>query len=129
MSEARKPGDWVTIQSDPWFARGSRGVVLDVRVKRMSVAYVSDRGVERRDVAIDSVTPGHGDVGGRGWESMQAAADGLRSEAAKDVAEYGVRTGILTRETATRLVEDSRTSSGSRRQQRTGPRSWQTASC
>jgi hypothetical protein len=105
MTAQIKAGDGITIQSDPWFHRGARGVVLAVRVKLMSVAYVNDRGVQRRDVAIDSVTRGHGNVGGRSTEALASATDEMRLEGAKDVAAFGVQTGLLTQETASSLMD------------------------
>lgn len=101
--EHYKRGDWVTIQSEPWFHRGARGVVADVKVSRMTVAYCVDQRIETRHVKIDSVTRGH-DAQGRSMEQVASSFTDLKIDAVREAVQMGIAAGSLTAEQGERVV-------------------------
>ncbi len=104
QSASYRRGDWITLRGDPVTA-GVRAVVVDVRVTRMTVAYLDMSGrVSTRDVRISDARPGH-QLRGRGLQAITQDFERLKVEAAQDVTDFAVVTGRLTVTDAAELLE------------------------
>jgi hypothetical protein len=84
---------------------GVRAVVVDVRLTRMTVAYLDLNGrVCTRDVRISDARRGH-QLRGRGLQAIAQDVEWLKVEAAQDVTDFAVATGRLTSTDAAELLE------------------------
>lgn len=100
-----EPGDWITL-TEPDFLYGARAIVVDVRVKRMSVAYLDlSDSVQQRDVPIDSVRSGHNDRP-RGLAAVTDSLNEMKLVHAKELMEFAIEHRLIDSSTALTVLSD-----------------------